>query len=110
MKESKRLVVGLLVLTLLLVACSIVTAVRASRLERRLQQVEASYQNLEATHRAFAVTVSNAMLRPGASPYEVANARVEIARESMGLPPAAVIEMPPPGTERNSMPSGATVR
>ncbi len=108
MKESKRVVMGLLVLVLLLLGWGLFTTIRATRLEKRLKQVEASYQRLQARHRAFASTVANTMLRPGASPGAVIEAKVEIIRESLGMQDGTYFELRPTLNEVNSMPQRVT--
>jgi hypothetical protein len=84
MKAFKRVVIGLLVLSVLLIGWSILTAAQASRLEKRLQHVEASYQELLERHHAFVVTLSNAMLRADAPRDEIVRAKAAIMHESLG--------------------------
>ena len=100
---------GLLVLVLLLLGWGLFTTIRANRLEKRLEQVEASYQRLQARHRAFATTVANTMLRTGASPAAVIEAKAEIIREStLGVQDGTYFELRPALNEVNSMPQGVT--
>ena len=104
MKAARQIVLGLLALTLLLSIVSTVTAIRASRLENRLQQAEALLKELQSRHQTFATTVSNAFLRPDASPYAVAEARVAILRENIELPVAEVRTTSPSAADVNSLP------
>ncbi len=83
MKQSKRVVAGLLGLSLPLLGYSVFTAVRANSLENRLQRLESSHWELEARHRALA----NAMLRAEASCVAAAEAKVILLRENLGLAP-----------------------
>ena len=110
MKAARQIVLGLLALTLLLSIVSTVTAIRASRLENRLQQAEASLKELQSRHYTFATTVSSAFLRPDASPYTVAEARVAILRESLELPVAEVRTTSPPAADVNSLPYAVNPR
>ena len=108
MKESKRITLGLLALLVLLLGYTIFTAARASRLEGRLKQVDGAYQELQARHQAFVVTVSNAMLQAQPSAEAIVRARVATSQESLVVPPPTVLELPGGGV--NSMPQGVTTK
>jgi hypothetical protein len=104
MKGSKQVVSGLLGLILLLLAYGVLITVRASSLEKRLNRLEASYQELQARHRAFAIT----MLHADASPEAAARAKVDMLRESLALPTPTSGDVRQTGTKLNSPPQGVT--
>jgi hypothetical protein len=102
MKELKKLVAGLLGLTLLLSAYGIWATVRVKRLEERLNKLGVSYHELQIRHRAIAGAVMPT------DPLSAAQAKVDALRDSLGVPPATVIETHPTISEVNSIPHAST--
>jgi hypothetical protein len=79
MKRAQQLLVGFL--ALLLIGTGWWAVARINSLEARVQQLEASKDELRSSHRKLA----EALLR--GSPEEAALAKVEMIRELAGLPP-----------------------
>ena len=104
MNVSKQTVIGLLGLSLLLLGYGIVTTVRTSNLEKRLNRLEASYQALQARDRSFAMT----MLHADTFPEAAARAKADMIRECLTFPAPAYRDLRLTGTELNSLPRGVT--
>ena len=104
MKQSKKFVVGLLALTVLLFGYSIWVTVRVRSLEQQLNRVEVSYRDLQVRHRALV----SALVRTDA--LSAAQARVDLLRDSLGVPPATVMETRPTISEVNRMPQTPTIK
>ena|ERR1035437_10423336 len=91
MKQSKKLVISLLAFILLLLGYGIWVTIRASNLEQQLKRLEASYQKSQARHRALV----SAIMRSDALSAVPAQAKSDLLRDSLGVPPATVIEARP---------------
>ena len=104
MNASKLTIIGLLGLSLLLLGYGVVTVVRARNLEKRLDRLEASYQELQARDRSFAM----AMLHADKFPEAAARAKADMIRESLTFPAPAYRDLRLTGTELNALPRSAT--
>jgi hypothetical protein len=101
MKQSKKIVVGVAVLILVLLGYGVFITVHANNLEKRLKRLESSHLELETRHRALTDT----MLRAETSRIAAAEAKVMLLRESLKLSSATVSgEMHPTAIEVNSTP------
>jgi hypothetical protein len=102
MKQSRQVVAGLLLLSLLLVGYGTWTTVRASRLKQQLSRLQVSYQELQTKHRALA----GALL--STDRVRVAQATVDLLREDLEVPPTSVSEARPAISEVNAVPQSPT--
>jgi hypothetical protein len=98
MEKTKRLLIGLL--TLLLVAYAAWTTIRINKLQVQLDRLEKSYRQLQVSQAALAV----ALLHSDGSAEAAARAKVEIIRESLGLPSTLVLERSPATIQGNAIP------
>jgi hypothetical protein len=100
MKQSKRIIIGLVGLMLLPLGYGVFTTIQVSRLEQRVERLQASNQKL-------GLKLIDTMLAE-ASPAVAAQAKIDFLRDSLGLPPASVTETPPTATKVNALPRGLT--
>jgi len=104
MKALNQTVNGLLGLSLLLLAYSVAITFWASKLEKRLNRLEASYQELKVKHRVLENTLSHVRMTPELRDSLAA----AMAREGSELPVTNGRDLRLLGTKFNSPPQGVT--
>src|SRR5437867_11072824 len=100
LNRPKQVVIVLIGLIALLAGYGVCATAKVGRLEKRVNGLETSCRELQTRHRAFATT----MLHADDSLESAARAKVEMLRESLGVPAPTALETGPIATEINSMP------
>ena len=102
MKQTKKVLTSLLLLGLFLLGYGLLITVRVVSVEKRLNRLEASHQELQWRYRVLSNTLAHVQM----TPELVTSLSAAMAQEARGLRAATNRDLRLIGSELNSPPAG----